>query len=103
MSHIQTRRTLIAPELRQWKGEGFLILRNLFRREEMEALSEEAWKLTYQRDLIDKRNLRCRFQPTHDGAECLWETFDPIIDISPLCEECAFDVRLLDVLHDLYG
>ena len=103
MSHTQTLRTLTEKELRQWKREGFLIVRNLFRREEMEALSEEAWKLTFQHDLIDKRNLRCRFQQTHDGTKCLWETFDPVIDMSQLLEECAYGARLLDVLHDLYG
>lgn len=103
MSHMETLRTLKEQELLKWKRDGYVIIRKLFRPEEMEALSEETWKLTYQRDLIDKRNLRCRFQQTHDGAECLWETFDPVIDISPLCEEFAFDVRLFNVLHDLYG
>lgn len=103
MGDTETLRTLDEQSFLQWKRDGYIIIRSLFGPGEIAALSDEAWKLTYQRDLIDKRNLRCRFQQTHDGSECLWETFDPVIDLSPLCEQLAFDSRLFDVLHDLYG
>lgn len=103
MSNTATLRRLDDSDVARWKNDGFLIVRQLFSADEMAALSEEAWQLTYQRDLIDKLNLRCRFQQTHDDSDCLWETFDPVIDISPLCEKFARDARLLDVLHDLYG
>lgn len=96
-------RALTAADVDQWERDGYIIVRELFPADEMQALSEEAWKLTYQRDLIDKQNLRCRFQQTHDDSDCLWETFDPVIDISPLCEQFARSPRLLDILHDLYG
>lgn len=86
-----------------WQQDGVVVVRKMFRADEMKSLSEEAWQLTYQRDLIDKRNLRCRFQQTHDDSDCLWETFDPVIDISPLCKKFALDQRLLDVLHGIYS
>ncbi|WP_145188829.1 phytanoyl-CoA dioxygenase family protein [Gimesia chilikensis] len=103
MVQLEERRVLRDAEYSRWKQDGFLILRGLFDAEEMQDLSEEAWKLTYQSDLIDKHNLRCRFQQTYDDRDCLWETFDPVIDLSPLIRKSAFDPRLLDVLHDLYG
>jgi len=103
MSQTRILRTLSDHEVDQWNQNGYLIVGNVFSADETEALSDEAWRLTHQRDLIDKRNLRCRFQQTHDDVDCLWETFDPVIDISPLCNQFAHDSRLLDILHDLYG
>ncbi|WP_417385850.1 phytanoyl-CoA dioxygenase family protein [Gimesia sp.] len=103
MSQTETFRTLQRDEHERWQRDGYLIMRHFFAPDEMQILSEEAWKLTYQRDLIDKMNLRCRFQQTHDDADCLWETFDPVIDLSPLINQVAFDHRLMNLLHDLYG
>jgi 2-aminoethylphosphonate dioxygenase len=103
MSHAHALRMLNEQEVDQWKQDGYVIIRQMFGPDEMAGLSEEAWNLTHQRDLIDKRNLRCRFQQTHDETDCLWETFDPIIDLSPACEQFARDLRLLDILHDIYS
>ena len=94
---------LTAGDLERWRRDGYVIVRGLFGAAEMAELSDEAWRLTHQRDLIDKHNLRCRFQQTHDDSDCLWETFDPVIDLSGLCGRFATDPRLLDVLHGLYG
>jgi len=40
-------------------------------------------------DLIDVRNLRCRWQPRCSDGECLFETFDPVIDLAPVCARLA--------------
>jgi hypothetical protein len=90
-------------QLRQWKRDGFLVLHQWFAPAEIEALSAEAWQLTSRRELIDQRNLRCRFQQSQTPEECLWETFDPVIDISPQARHLAFDNRLLQALEALYG
>jgi hypothetical protein len=93
-----------ASELqRQWREEGFVIVRGMFAPEEMAELSDEAWSLTKRIDLIDKLNLRCRFQSTYDEADCLWETFDPVIDLAPVCRRFAFEERLMQTLAVLYG
>lgn len=89
-------------QLDRWERDGYLVVRQLFSAQEMSELSQEAWQLTRRHDLIDKRNLRCRFQQTHDNSECLWETFDPVIDLGQRCEQIANDSRLLNILHDLY-
>lgn len=95
--------TASAEELKsQWDEEGFVVVPGLFGAEEMAELSDEAWALTKRVDLIDKLNLRCRFQSTYDESDCLWETFDPVIDLSPVCKRFALDRRLLDVLAILY-
>jgi 2-aminoethylphosphonate dioxygenase len=63
----------------------------------------EAERLLQQKELIDTRNLRCRWQQGCDSGECLFETFDPVIDLSPLLASLARDPRLLGALGQLYG
>ena len=36
-------------------------------------------------------------------GECTFETFDPVIDIAPVCDRLAHHPRLLDLLATLYG
>jgi hypothetical protein len=49
------------------------------------------------------QNLRCRWQNNVFTGECTFETFDPVIDIGPVCRWLAHDPRLLAVLGELYG
>jgi len=103
MSDAAVNSMLSPDDIEQWHQDGFVMIRNVFAPQEMDLLAAETWKLTHLRDLIDKNNLRCRFRDTQDGTECLWETFDPVIDLSPVCARFASDPRLLEILHDLYG
>jgi 2-aminoethylphosphonate dioxygenase len=83
--------------------QGFLVLRDLFAAELMTEAAAEAETLLQRHDLIAVENLRCRWQTNvHTGA-CTFETFDPVIDLSPVCARIAHDARLLAVLADLYG
>lgn len=63
----------------------------------------EAVTLRGRHDLISTRNLRCRWQTNTRSGECEFETFDPIIDLSPACDALAHDGKLLDLLAELYG
>jgi ectoine hydroxylase-related dioxygenase (phytanoyl-CoA dioxygenase family) len=36
-------------------------------------------------------------------GECTFETFDPVIDLSPACRGLAYHPRLLALLRDVYG
>ena len=83
--------------------DGFLILRGLFGPEEMAAADADARLLLSRNDLISTRNLRCRFQPHVETGACRFETFDPVIDLSPACRNLAYDGRLLAALTELYG
>ena len=54
-------------------------------------------------DLIDTNNIRCRWQNDVETGECRFDCFDPVIDLSAVCERTARDPRLLDIVGALYG
>jgi ectoine hydroxylase-related dioxygenase (phytanoyl-CoA dioxygenase family) len=83
--------------------QGFVVLRDFFPAELMAAASAEADALRRRTDLIAVENLRCRWQPNVVTGACEFETFDPVIDLSPVCERIALDARLLAALKTLYG
>lgn len=95
---------LTPRQIEDYRRDGFLVLRAVFRPSEADELAAEAGRLLGEhRGLIDKLNLRCRFQPHHETGKCLFETFDPVIDLAPVCRRIARDARILDALADLYG
>jgi hypothetical protein len=94
----------LTPELRAtYEREGFLIIRAMFPRGEIEEAAREAKALLTREDLMSTRNLRCRWQTNVHTGECQFETFDPVIDIAPVCHGLAVHARLLEVLAFLYG
>lgn len=101
--NIGTACGLSAEERRVYEEEGFLIRRRVFSRDEIAALAVEAEALLKRTDLINKCNLRCRFQSHCAEGDCLFETFDPVIDIAPRCGRIALDSRILEILEEIYG
>ncbi len=95
--------TLSADQRRAYHDQGYLLLRRVFLPAEIAALAEEAEQLAMRRDLIDADNIRCRWQNHVDSGDCLFECFDPVIDIGPACGRLARDGRILATLADLYG
>jgi ectoine hydroxylase-related dioxygenase (phytanoyl-CoA dioxygenase family) len=83
--------------------DGFVVVRGLFSSTEMTEALPEADRLFQRRDLIDTSNLRCRWQNNVETGECTFETFDPVIDIGPVCRRLAFAAQLLEVLDEIYG
>jgi ectoine hydroxylase-related dioxygenase (phytanoyl-CoA dioxygenase family) len=86
-----------------YQDQGFLILRSLFEEAEIAEALAEAEGLQQRQDLISTRNLRCRWQTNVETGECQFETFDPVIDLAPVCRNLATDPRLLGALATLYG
>lgn len=86
-----------------YHADGFLVLRQFFAMELLEAASAEANGLLQRYDLISRDNLRCRWQGDAGTGEPRFETFDPVVDIAPVCRELATDPRLMAALADLYG
>jgi len=87
----------------QYRETGLAIFRGTFCVSEIQALSEEADRVLQLTDLIDTRNLRCRWQDHYLTKECRFDCFDPIIDLSPTIEEIARDQRVLNIVSALYG
>lgn len=95
---------LTDSELAEYRRQGFVIRRRVFERGEIDALAAEADRLQRdRRDLIDEHNLRCRFMAHAETGEPLFEVFDPVNDISPLCASFTTDPRLLAMLGCIYG
>jgi ectoine hydroxylase-related dioxygenase (phytanoyl-CoA dioxygenase family) len=94
----------LSREQRQhYDEEGYIILRGVFTAEEIREARDEAERLRQERaELISLHNLRCRFMPHQETGESLFETFDPAIDIAPVCARFAADRRILDVLRAIY-
>jgi ectoine hydroxylase-related dioxygenase (phytanoyl-CoA dioxygenase family) len=87
-----------------YEEDGYLVLRGFFPPGLMEEAVCEADALLHRhRDLIAVENLRCRWQPNVNTGACEFETFDPIIDLSPVCRRIALGARLLEALSSLYG
>jgi 2-aminoethylphosphonate dioxygenase len=84
-------------------NDGFLIVRQVVPPEGIAALDREAQRLRSRHDLIDQNNIRCRWQNDAESGECRFDCFDPIVDLSALCNETARDPRLLDIVSSVYG
>lgn len=98
------RTPLSALELDRYRSHGFVIRRGVFPAEEMRAFCAETERLLIdRRDLIDPTNLRCRFMAHVETGEKVFEVFDPVGDISPLCAQFAADARILAMVEAILG
>src|SRR5262245_54128772 len=93
---------LTPAELRHYDERGYLVVRGLFSPLEIGLVAMEADRLLERKDLIATNNLRCRWQDHCDTGECLFETFDPVIDLGSFCAALARDARLVGLLRSIY-
>jgi ectoine hydroxylase-related dioxygenase (phytanoyl-CoA dioxygenase family) len=100
---LTTPRYVTAEQIASYESDGYLILRRFFPAEVIAQASAEADALLQRQDLMDMKNIRCRWQKHVDTGECLFETFDPVVDIAPVCSRLANDADLLAALGALYG
>ncbi len=87
----------------QYTRDGYVIVRGLFPAALMTELVRESERLLARKDLIDLRNLRCRWQNHCHTGECRFDAFDPITDLSPPVAKITSDERLLEVLQQVFG
>jgi ectoine hydroxylase-related dioxygenase (phytanoyl-CoA dioxygenase family) len=92
-----------AQWVESYHDSGFLIARNVFFADEIAALAAECETLFGRNDLIEKQNIRCRWQDCAETKECRFDCFDPVIDIGPVCRYFAYDRRILDILRAIYA
>lgn len=96
---------LTRPSLRpQWNRDGFVIVRGLLDPAVVADAAADADRVRAEfARLVNTKNIRCRWQDNVFTGECQFDAFDPIIDLSPACRALAYDPRLFELLHDLYG
>ena len=95
---------LTREQLRSYETDGFLVVRDVFSVDEMhELLAETERLLTERHDLISPNNLRCRYMAHHQTGEPLFEVFDPVNDVSPVCERFTTDPRIVSAVESIYG
>lgn len=97
------RHRLTAAQRRQFADDGYMVVRGLFEPVEMAVAAMEAERLLGRDDLKHTNNIRCRWKDHAGTGECLFECFDPVADISPVCGALARDPRLIDLVSELYG
>src|SRR5580692_9903966 len=97
VDRICSSSVLSAEARRGYDEDGFIVVRGVFTAETA-RLASEADRLLDRTDLIDKENLRCRFQANCTGGDCVFETFDPVIDLSAAIRDVALDSRILHLL-----
>ncbi|WP_417377311.1 phytanoyl-CoA dioxygenase family protein [Gimesia maris] len=83
--------------------DGFAIFRGVFSSDEIAQLAQEAASLLERSELIDSQNIRCRWQDHASSGECIFDCFDPVIDIGPVCGYFAAHQGLLSILEQVYG
>lgn len=93
---------LTAEQIASYHREGFLIVPGVFAAES-EVLQDEAARLMAMTHLMDSNNIRCRWQNHAETGECRFDCFDPVIDLSPVCDRVARDARLNGMAAALYG
>jgi len=103
MDFATTPYSLSNVQRNAWSRDGYVILRDLFTASEMAELAAETECLSQREDLIDPFNLRCRYMPHHATGEPLFEVFDPVNDVAPVCRRFAHDPRIVDAVASIYG
>lgn len=94
---------LTQEQIDEYHHQGFLIVPGLFFQAEMEDAFAEAQRLFERRDLIATDNIRWRWKDHVETKQCLFECFDPVIDLGAACARLARDPRLMSVVASLYG
>lgn len=88
----------------EYDERGFVVVRGLFPKELMAHAAAEAEALPERcKDLVSVKNIRCRWQDNVFTGDCTFETFDPVIDLSPACRDIALSPLLLNLLGEVYG
>ncbi len=93
---------LTPEQISLYERDGFVTVPGVFAAEAV-ALQEEAARLQTLTHLIESNNIRCRWQDNVETGECRFDCFDPVIDLSSLCENIARSPDLLAMASQLYG
>lgn len=102
-SDVDSNPALISSQGEDFLRDGYVVARGLFSPMEMAVAAMECERLLGMTSIKNSNNIRCRWKDHTETKECLFECFDPVIDISPVCSQLAHDPRLVGLLSSLYG
>ena len=94
--------SLSPQQISDYHRDGFITVPGVFAHE-AQALQSEAERLMSLTALMDSNNIRCRWQDHAETGECRFDCFDPVIDLSPVCERIARSPLLSEMATQLYG
>lgn len=94
---------LSESQLANHREVGYTVVRELFAGGDLQKIIAEVDRLWSRKDLVDRKNLRCRFQKHIVTGEYEFECFDPYFDLSPILAEFSFAPRLRAVMASIYG
>ena len=92
-----------SPEdLRTYRSKGYVVIRGVLGKEEVEAIREECNCLWDRDDIFTDGNLRVERRPAVAGGT-VRDRLDPVVDLSPLLNRLAADERILSMARDAIG
>ena len=99
----QSESSTIDEAVHEYTASGYGIVRGLLSPTEIATLQRAADEPLNRTDLIHTDNLRCRWQQDCETDTCLFDAFDPVIDLSPTIAEIANDARIHELVAAIYG
>lgn len=93
----------VSDAVQSFHQNGFGLLRGFFSADDIRLLNAETQGLLDRRDLIETNNLRCRWQDDVETKACLFDAFDPVIDLGPECAQIANAPSIHSLLNSIYG
>ena len=93
---------LTTQELEAFRYQGFVVVRNVFSRQEAAALVAECAALQDSVEQSDPSNLRCDWEFDPINRRHFPSKIEPVVDISRAFSALASDPRLLDRLATIY-
>lgn len=91
---------LTDAQLKDYKENGYLVLRNVFSPEEAAVWQKECERLLTLNEYLDPNNLRVNYRKLNDRN--IIEKIDPVQDISSVFQKLEKDERILTPLRDIY-
>ncbi|MCU0713009.1 MAG: phytanoyl-CoA dioxygenase family protein [Pirellula sp.] len=96
------RQTLSNHDIDYYHEKGFLVVRDVFARSEIQALATDVERVVSERsDTFRHSNMRVRFKTS--GVDQVLEVIDPISDLSPVAKSFCHDSRITDRVGSVYG
>lgn len=94
---------LTAAQIEQYARDGVLILRGLFGLDDLVRYRQAVDDICALVAPLERGKPRLQIEPEQDNGQNALRMLEPLIDLSPILKELAYDRRLLDPIEQIYG